>query len=140
MGMRYLSARGNGPATATHVCGSRLSYSDQNQLWVVEPASNGAIRIRHHASGKYMEPEDGSGLEGAKIVLSEKTDHPRQEWQVSAAAAGHVKLQNRHSGLALRLQRDEEHGRGSSLIQARMDSSPGGPWDAGSVLLAEVYE
>ena len=71
MGMRYLSARGNGPATATHVCGSRLSYSDQNQLWVVEPASNGAIRIRHHASGKYM---DGRRKrpEGAKIVLFEK--------------------------------------------------------------------
>lgn len=140
MGMRYLSAKDTGPATAPHICGSRLSYSDQDQLWVAEQASGGSIRIRHHASGKYMEPQGGSGLEGAKIALSEGADHPRQEWQVLSAAAGRVRLVNRHSGLALRLQRDNDYGRGSSLVQARVDSSPGGPWDVSSVLLAEVYQ
>lgn len=139
MGLRYLSTKGLDSADATYVCGSRLSYSDQDQLWIVEQVSSDVIRVRHHASGKYIEPEGGSNREGARIVLSAKADHPRQEWRVLPAAAGHVKLQNVHSGLALKLERGRERGQASSLIQAALNSSPGGPWDVHSVLLAEVY-
>lgn len=139
MGLRYLSAKGVESAGATYVYGARLSYADQDQLWVVERVSGDIIRIRHHVSGKYIEPEDSSSQEGTRIILSGKLDHARQEWRVIPAAEGHVKLQNVHTGLALKLERARERGQADLLIQAPLSSSPGGPWDVNSVLLAEVY-
>ena len=77
MNWRYLVAAEDG-----QIVGSRLSYSDQRQLWALEETADGAVRIKHWASGKYAEPENGSREPGAKIVLGDKADHRRQEWNV----------------------------------------------------------
>lgn len=136
MGMRYLAATCGDPDSLCHVVGSRLSYADNSQLWVIEESECDSIRIRHRVSGRYAEPEDGSCEPGARIALAPRCDHPRQEWQQLDAGSGHVKLVNRHSGLALRLDRDSR----GSLVQCELDQSPGGPWDHSSVLLAMVYQ
>jgi len=131
MNWRYLVAAEDG-----QIVGSRLSYSDQRQLWALEETADGAVRIKHWASGKYAEPENGSREPGAKIVLGDKADHRRQEWNVLKVGRDYVKLQNRFSGLVMEL----DGGRHGAVVQSALDSGAHGAWNSQSVLLAEVYQ
>ena len=128
--MLYLRGEGD------QVKASRLSYADKNQLWEVEYTSPETARIKHHLTGRYLQPKDGSPADESEIVLGDAVDHPMQEWSMVDTGQGYVKLRNCHSGKAMKLVR----GSNEPLFQAEMDLRKHGRWDEQAFLLAKVFE
>jgi hypothetical protein len=134
--MSYLNACGDKYIEGTNILGSRLSYADKNQLWEIENTADNAVRIKHHVSQLYLEPENGSLESGTKIVLANKVDHLRQVWTLIDTGQGYVKLLNNHSKMALVLKR----GPNQLLMQTGLSPEKRGRWDEQAFLLAEVYQ
>ena len=128
--MRYLTVE-EGQLKA-----ARLSYANENQLWEVEEVVPEIIRIKHHKTGKYLQPTAGSTEDGAHVELADRADSASQEWSLYDTGGGYVKLQNRHSGLALKVQRGTE----GPIFQTEMNQRRYGWWDEQAFLLAKVFK
>ena len=128
--MRYLTVE-EGQLKA-----ARLSYANENQLWEVEEVVPEIIRIKHHKTGKYLQPTAGSTEDGAHVELADRADSASQEWSLYDTGGGYVKLQNKHSGLALKVQRGSE----GPVFQTEMNPKRHGWWDEQAFLLAKVFK
>ena len=94
--MRYLTVE-EGQLKA-----ARLSYANENQLWEVEEVAPEVIRIKHHKTGKYLQPTAGN-TGGAHVELADRATAP-QEWslrywrRLCEAKRTDSGLASRHSG------------------------------------------
>jgi len=134
--MTYLNVFCDKYTEGTNISGSRLSYADKNQLWEIEKNADHTVRFKHHLSQLYLEPDNGSLENGAKVVLADKAEHLKQVWTLIDTGQGYVKLQNNHSKMALALKR----GPNQLLMQTSLSPEKRGRWDEQAFLLAEVYQ
>jgi hypothetical protein len=117
---RYLApSAGICDADEATVSTARLAYAAGDQKWALEETGEGALRIRHVESGKYLQPLGQTNVEGAAVVLAERIGHPSEEWRHVSVEQGWCKFHNRHSGLALTLS-DEA---GGKLVQSALRST-----------------
>jgi hypothetical protein len=101
---RYLTPGGEGD---NRIAARRLSYASLSQLWVLEPADGGFVRIQNRACGRYLEPQQHNGA--AEVALAERSDRTSQQWRiVEEEKAGWCIIRNRLTGNVLTWNRNAD--------------------------------
>lgn len=134
--LQYLVPQDEKMSAGTPISFSRLAYANKHQLWELEYTDDTSLRIKHYLSDKYLAPENLSNEAEAKIVLANFNDHPSQEWIAIDTGEGYVKLQNKHSKMALTIRRKPNQ----YLVQTPFYEQWQGHWDEQAILLAKFYE
>jgi hypothetical protein len=75
-------------------------HGDDNQVWSIEPASDGYSRVVSRRSGKCLDVSDESTRDGASVLQWQCHGGANQQWRVEPNGDGY-RLVARHSGKCL---------------------------------------
>lgn len=96
----YLAADGEA------AIGTNLHYQADEQIWAVEPAAEGSMRLRNVRTGRYL----GADSEQRKVMLAAAEAAGEHEWSLLPIDEERGMLIHRQSGLALAMAEDRQSG------------------------------
>jgi len=131
---KYLILQRNKNAAVNNISDYRLSYTQTDLRWQIEPIADDYVRLLHVTSGKYIE---STGKDETRLVAQNDSD--TQQWKINYQKDGWCKLINKATGKALSIDRSQN--KSDKLLVTTLYQEKYDPfYDKQAFLLAPVYE
>ncbi|MDD3323035.1 MAG: family 43 glycosylhydrolase [Paludibacter sp.] len=130
----YLALQEKQDVKNQNIADYRLTYTQTNFRWEIDPTLNDYIRIKHVKSGMFID-----ATENNQTKLNEKMDSETQFWKVVRQNDNWCKLVNKSTNKALTIERSQNNS-DELLFTSDYQEKYDPRYDKQGFLLAPIYE